>query len=372
MENQIKELQCSGCGSNLQHDDSKQLGYIDLKTLEKLQTSERPLLCKRCFKLLNYKEVTPLNINSGDFLEILEKIPSNVTVVAVTDIFDLTPDFFSLLKKLSSTNKFLIVVNKIEDLPRDYKIAAVQDWVRKTAVKENINLQYIVPVSVKTKYNIDILFQILSDEINDDNVYFIGNANVGKSSLINALIKSQEKQITTPAISSLPGTTLNFLTFKNGNQTWYDTPGVLLSNQSLKFLNLDDWQKILPNKRLKPVTFQLLAGQSIFFAGFGWVDFVKGYKTSITFYFNEQVTLHRKKTDLNREFYYNHVGQILKPPASINQSTMDIKLKEQKIETNSKTDVVFGGIGWFTLAKGITVNLTTIEPLEISTRPAII
>ncbi|BDR58314.1 ribosome biogenesis GTPase YqeH [Xylocopilactobacillus apicola] len=368
MENKIENFQCSGCGAKLQDLQKNQAGYLNQQTLEKLLDEQRPLLCQRCFRLLHYKEVTPLEIGASDFATILKQIPAGSLIIAVTDIFDLSDEFFALLKQFPASNQFVIVINKIEDLPRDYKIAAVQDWVRNHAIREKISLRYIVPVSAKTKYNIDILSQILNQELEDRELYFVGNANVGKSSLINALIKSQAGKFIEPAISSLPGTTLNFLTFKNGSKTWYDTPGLLLTNQAPSFLSLSDWQILLPQKRIRPLIFQIQAGQSIFIGGLGWLDYKKGPKISLVFYFNSQVVIHRRKTSENEDFYVNHVGDLLFPPQKLERPSF----RTNTFQANYKYDLVFPAMGWVTVSQKAKINLTLLEPLKVSLRKAIV
>lgn len=373
MENKLGHFQCRGCGSQIQEIAPQQPGYLEHRNLINLISKQQPILCKRCFKLIHYKEVTPLTIQVNDFEKIISRIPSGVTIIAVTDIFDLSQDFFNWLKKFPDKNNFIIVINKIEDLPRDYKISAIQNWIRKTAKANKINLQYIVPVSAKTKYNIDLLYQILDQEVKKNKIYFVGNANVGKSSLINALIKSQNQNITEPAISALPGTTLNLLTFQNGDQTWVDTPGLVLKNQSLSFLKLSDWKLILPNRRIRPVTYQLDAGQSIFVGGFGWLDYLDGPKASFTFYFNEQVRLHRKKTNHdNQEFFVKHFGEILIPPKerSVDPCKIDIATKIENF--SYKTDLVFSGLGWISITKGKKICLNFNKELTINRRDSLI
>lgn len=372
MENKIDPIQCRGCGAKIQETMPNQPGYIEHRNLVNLLAKQKPILCKRCFRLLHYKEVIPLTVKGSDFAHIISQIPNQVTIIAVTDIFDLAPDFFNWLKTFPQQDNFIIVINKIEDLPRDYKISAVQNWIRKTARQIGLNLQYIVPVSAKTKYNIDLLYQILDQELPQRQVYFVGNANVGKSSLINALIKSQKQNITEPAISALPGTTLNLLTFQNGDQTWVDTPGLVLPNQAVSFLTLADWKLILPDRRLRPITYQLNPGQSIFIGGLGWLDYLMGPRTSFTFYFNEQVRLHRKKTIDNDVFFAQHYGDILTPPAQKVVDSTAIKLANNIMNLPPKTDLVFPGMGWVTIAKAEKISLNFSQELTITQREALV
>ena len=54
---------CYGCGEELQFENENEVGYIPLKAFD----PNKPVLCKRCFRLQNYSEnhVYVCNKSSG-------------------------------------------------------------------------------------------------------------------------------------------------------------------------------------------------------------------------------------------------------------------------------------------------------------------
>lgn len=66
-------------------------------------------------------------------------------------------------------------------------------------------------------------------------------------------------------VSHFPGTTLDILSFPlNSGQTLYDTPGVTNTNHYLPLLRETELPYILPRRCLRPVTYRLMAGKTIF------------------------------------------------------------------------------------------------------------
>ena len=66
-------------------------------------------------------------------------------------------------------------------------------------------------------------------------------------------------------MSHFPGTTLDIVSFAlNSGQTLYDTPGVQNSNHMVPLLTPAELDFVLPRKCLKPVTYRLMAGKTIF------------------------------------------------------------------------------------------------------------
>ncbi|SBS89499.1 conserved Plasmodium protein, unknown function, partial [Plasmodium ovale curtisi] len=94
------------------------------------------------------------------------------------------------------------------------------------------------------------------------NLYIVGNANSGKSTLINYLLKSltKEKNMNNSCnnflISSsiIPGTTLKNIKIKlNNNLTINDTPGIISNNSMLSYLNFDEMKYVVCTKLKKKI-----------------------------------------------------------------------------------------------------------------------
>ncbi|MBS2634289.1 hypothetical protein KFY46_26625, partial [Salmonella enterica subsp. enterica serovar 1,4,[5],12:i:-] len=67
-------------------------------------------------------------------------------------------------------------------------------------------------------------------------------------------------------------------------------------------------------KEIKPKTYQLNAGQTLFLGGLGRFDFIDGDKQGFTAFFDNNLKLHRTKLDGADAFYDKHVGSLLMPP----------------------------------------------------------
>ena len=106
----------------------------------------------------------------------------------------------------------ILVANKRDILPRSVDDEKLKAYVLKRAEDVNINVVDIGVTSASKNYNIDSFMHALMSLRNNGNVYFVGSASAGKSSLINTLLKNYSNEtsnfITT---SPYPGTTINVI-----------------------------------------------------------------------------------------------------------------------------------------------------------------
>lgn len=106
-------------------------------------------------------------------------------------------------------------------------------------------------------------------------VYVVGVTNVGKSSLINSLLKAysdvQDNLITT---SEFPGTTLDLIEIPlDENSSIYDSPGIVNRHQIAHLVDENTLKDILPQSELRPVNYQLNCKQTLYFGGLARLDF---------------------------------------------------------------------------------------------------
>ena len=103
----------------------------------------------------------------------------------------------------------------------------------------------------------------------------------------------------------------------------------------------------------------------------GRFDFVSGDKQGFTAYFDNELKLHRTKLVGAGEFYEKHVGSLLAPPSKKEVADFPQLVKhELKIET--KTDVVFSGLGWIRVTGPAKIVAWAPEGVAVVTRKAII
>ena len=156
--------------------------------------------------------------------------------------------------------------------------------------------------------------------------------NVGKSTLINAIIKeiTGDKDIITT--SRFPGTTLDKIEIPLDDGTYiFDTPGIIHRHQMAHYLSAKDLKYVSPKKEIKPKTYQLNAGQTLFLGGLGRFDFIDGNKQGFTAFFDNNLKLHRTKLEGADAFY-----DLADFP----------KLVRHEFTVKDKTDIVFSGLGW--------------------------
>ncbi|RVU70000.1 MULTISPECIES: ribosome biogenesis GTPase YqeH [Lactobacillus] len=366
------EIICIGCGAKLQSDDPKAAGYLPASALAKAESEENTdVYCQRCFRLRHYNEIMPVDLNNDDFLALLNTLASKkALIVNVVDLFDFSNSLLSSLKRFVGDNEFILVGNKFDLFPKNSRQSKIKDWMRQEANRMGLHPKKIFLVSAARQKNLDDLIAYLDKASKNRDIYFVGMTNVGKSTLINAIIDKMgdiQDLITT---SRFPGTTLDRIEIplENGHYL-IDTPGIMTENQLATRLSPKDLEIVSPKKPLKPATFQLLPGNTIFLGGLGRIDYLKGESVSFTVYAARGVTLHRTKTANADEFYQKHVGELLTPPVD----TQDLApLKGQEFRTTYKSDLLFGGIGFITVPKGCVVKTYTPDQIGLGIRRALI
>ena len=204
-------------------------------------------------------------------------------------------------------------------------------------------------------------------------VYVVGVTNVGKSTLINQIIKdvTGEKNdvITT---SRFPGTTLDRIEISLDDQSnIIDTPGIIHPDQMAHYLTPQDLKYVSPQKELKPRTYQLNAEQTLFMGAMARFDFIQGPKSGITAYFENNLPIHRTKLDNADQFYVKHAGVLLTPPEKVNLEDLP-PLKRHEFKTTEKTDIVIDGLGWVTVPGQVVVAAWAPKGVSVLTRKAMI
>ena len=219
-------IPCSGCGSNLHCTSSNIPGYIPYELFT--ESSDRKLkrtLCQRCDFLKKYNVSLNVNVEPKEYENIIAKINGQLgLILLMLDATDFPCSFNpKILDLVGSTRKMLIIVNKIDLLPKDGN--NFLNRIKQT-ISDNLNLgrqinpKDILLISAKTGFGIDNLVSTIY-QINEGkkDVYLLGCTNVGKSTLFNHLLQSElcrlrQFDLLQRATTSLwPGTTLNLLKF---------------------------------------------------------------------------------------------------------------------------------------------------------------
>ena len=184
----MEELKCIGCGATIQTTDPKEIGYTPKSSIEKM---DRQLIyCQRCFKLKHYNEVQDVSLTSDDFLKILQKVgESDALVINIVDIFDFSGSMVAGISRHINGNDILLVGNKVDLLPKSVNKTKLNHWMRRSLKEMGLKPLDVALVSAAKGLGIDELMKMIEKYRKGRDVYIVGCTNVGKSTLVNRIIK---------------------------------------------------------------------------------------------------------------------------------------------------------------------------------------
>lgn len=355
--NNEEMIQCIGCGAVIQTEAPNQLGYTPQSALDKGLASGE-VYCQRCFRLRHYNEIQDVSLTDDDFLRLLNEIGStDALIVNVVDIFDFNGSLIPGLHRFVGDNPVLMVGNKVDILPKSLKKPKLTQWMRERAHEQGLRpLDVMLTSAKKPQMMLDLLKKIEEYRKGRD-VYVVGVTNVGKSTLINAIIQQTagiQDLITT---SRFPGTTLDKIEIPlDDGHFLIDTPGIIHRHQMAHYLGQKDLKIIAPNKEIKPKVYQLNAGQTLFLGGLARFDFIQGERSSFIAYVANDIEIHRTKLEKADGFYQKHIGGLLQPPRPDEVAAFPA-LQRFEFSIKEKTDIVFAGLGWVTVSEpGVVVG----------------
>ena len=329
---------CSGCGVLLQDENILEEGYT---------ASLENDLCQRCFRMKNYGEYQVSTRSNEEYIEILKSIDETKDlVVYMTDILNLDKDLTWVREYIH--NKMILVLNKKDVLPKSVKDEKLINYIKETCPL----FEDVVVISTEKNYNIDLLLNKIKKYQTTKRVYVVGHTNVGKSSLINKLIKNYSENNSNLTISPLPSTTLNKIEIElNDTLTFIDTPGLVDRENLVNYVDVNELKKIQPKKEIKPKTYQIRKGQCIVIDNHFRIDYVEGERNSFTVYASNSLKIKK----------YN---------ASKCQALKDLSTKE--IEVGYREDVVINGLGFIKVVDKASVLVYVDKNVDVFTRKSLI
>ena len=324
---------CSGCGYALQSDNPHKLGYIP-------NINSKNTLCQRCFKIIHYNDakVASLKIDEEEILNVINN--SDNHALFLIDFLNINKKTIKLFHKIKRPKTLLI--SKCDIIPYSFNKNKIINWLSDYYKIDND----IIFISALKNTNISTLINYLyAKEIKV--AYLLGFTNVGKSSLVNSIVKYQDLDYKAITTSLIPNTTLDFMNIKiNKNLTIIDSPGFLLNKNIYDNNDLDFIKKVNPKKFLKPITYQLKENTSILIEDKIRIDNLEN-KNNLTFYLSNQLKLTK---------VYN------------NERLKNLKYKEIEIPKNS--DIVILGLGFINVKKSCKLGIYISDLSLIEIRPS--
>lgn len=344
-----EEIRCIGCGALIQTTDKEAPGYTPESALEKgLENGE--VYCQRCFRLRHYNEIQDVHLTDDDFLKLLNEIGTeNALIVNVIDIFDFNGSLIPGLHRFVGNNPVLLVGNKVDLLPKSLKRGKMTQWLRERAFEEGLRPEEVILTSAVKPKEMEVLLETIEKHRKGRDVFVVGVTNVGKSTLINQIIKMTAGVQNLITTSQFPGTTLDKIEIPlEDGKFLIDTPGIIHRHQMAHVLGDKDLKLIAPKKEIKPMVYQLNEGQTLFFGGVARFDYLKGGRRSFTAYTSNDLKIHRTKLENADNLYQKQVGELLQPPRKDEVADFP-ELVRFEFTIKEKSDIVFAGLGWVTV-----------------------
>ncbi|XP_073676470.1 nitric oxide-associated protein 1 [Garra rufa] len=233
----VSDTGCSGCGALLHCTDPEIPGYLPSEKFKVLVEEDqlKKAICQRCYLINHHQKALNVTMSKEEYRAIVKRIKSEkALVLLIVDLLDLPDSIIPDLPELVGKNKHIVILgNKIDLLPGDAENYLQRIKRQLKAYCENMGISTrdtkdIHLISAKTGYGIEKLITGLQSTWKyKGDVYLVGTANAGKSTLFNTLLESDycksraSDVIHKATISPWPGTTLNLLKFPIINPTPY-------------------------------------------------------------------------------------------------------------------------------------------------------
>ncbi|XP_062538542.1 nitric oxide-associated protein 1 [Armigeres subalbatus] len=224
----VSNVPCGGCGALLQCAEPSISGYLPSqlfknRSKQQLMTS----ICQRCHFLKNYNTAINITVSPEDYIEMISSIRNKkALVLLLVDLLDFPCSIWPGLSDILGPERSIIVVgNKVDLLPRDCSgyLDNIRNNLTKTFLEAGFtknNIKHVSLISATTGYGVEQLITKIHNVwgVRGD-VYLVGCTNVGKSSLFNALLRSDLCKVKASDLVQRatacpwPGTTLKMLKF---------------------------------------------------------------------------------------------------------------------------------------------------------------
>ena len=344
---------CKGCGAVLQNTDIKAIGYTPKENSE---------YCQRCFRLMHYDDLQYSMKTGIDPDEVLSRINEiDGIILWVCDIFDFEASMIEGLNKHLIGRDIIMVVTKRDLLPVTVSNEKMAKFIFSRLKDYGITIKGLIV----TGKNIDNKDEILKaiNIYKKNNIIVMGKANVGKSTLLNALMKDEVL-----SVSRYPGTTLDFNEMDIDGFHFIDTPGIEVKNSVVMEVEEKYLKSLIPNRPIKPVIFQIRDDQAFIIDGLMMIKFYDAKNSSVVVYMSNEVKVHRTTAQKANELWDKHLGELFKP-VTIDKKYRNITVNKQY----DKMDIVMDGLGWICISGDVSkIEIRYPEKVNVKFRKAAI
>lgn len=350
---------CIGCGAKIQTTNPEKIGYVP--EIAMIERGEQ-VYCKRCYDIRHHNALYTPEYDTKMYYDKIKNIKDeNALVILMIDIMDIFGGFIPNLSEYIGNNKVLIVVNKIDVLPKSVNIKKFEELISLISKRKKLNVVGIMMISARKQGDVEKVIARISKlkyaakkkyshekEVRFDNCYIIGCASVGKSTFMNMIgkitLNYPSDVITT---SNQYQTTQDFIKWPLDQRSYLiDTPGFINPSHYGAYIDNKSLQVLIPKKYIKVRTYQLNPVQTIFIGGLAKIKFDGENKINVSFYISNELYLHRTKTIQADKILETQQFKLLVPPYTEEEA---LKLNEKAVynyEITGTSDIFISGIGF--------------------------
>lgn len=276
-----KPKKCKSCGRIISND------------LNSISYSPNPnaKYCLRCWNLKQYSkntheklatEIANANVKSLE-------IKSDDLVILINDLFNIN---FDLIKQYANYEQKVLVFNKIDLVLNQHNYSIIVKNIEQMLKNMNCKYQKILLTSAKNNYGIRSLNDVIIHQQLKTKIYFIGDTNAGKSSLINQLLNYNGLRNKELTISPYLNTTIDYKKVKILKHSIIDCPG---SNDQSSIINaiISPSSKLTNLKKINSMFYQINKEQYFYFENLGYIKITPKENTSVAFYINLNIKISR-------------------------------------------------------------------------------
>lgn len=168
-----------------------------------------------------------MQVAPDEYVDMISKIKDKFALaILMVDLVDFPGSIWpNIIDIIGEKRPVVVVGNKVDLLPQDSKnyLNHMRKCLESAIIDSGLskaNIKYVGLISSQTNFGVeDLITSLYTIWPNQGDVYLLGNANVGKTTLFNALLGSDYCRVRARSLirratsSAWPGTTLRMLKF---------------------------------------------------------------------------------------------------------------------------------------------------------------
>ena len=357
-------MRCYNCGDILQFENKDNSGYVPKGILLQENAEAQVIYCETCYEKMKAVNTGLLEEDADDdILTILdEAVISDALILWVIDLFSFNGYLSHRVADKIKNLDVLVVGNKFDLFPRSAKPEVAKQFLKERFEEVGITPKRVIIYGNSEEFDAKKALKDLDEDRNGRDIYMIGSAVSGKTSLINKALKAySNKSNRIIKTETYPNTEAKVLEIPfDKRSTFYEVPGFSLINNTLGKVEKDVAKMITPKEKINITSMHLKEGDAFIIGSLGAFVLQKGKTTGLKFYASEMVET--KKVDANkvkREFLENFVKRSVRPISDRISAFTDYDVFEYTMEDDEQMhDIGIMGLGWITFeAKGQVIRV---------------